>query len=79
MEDFTPGQPNLNSLKLRARKLLAGVPGVRGIGFSWDDAGNSILQIDLAPSTDLAAVERRLSPLDTSVRFRQIRGTVKGE
>jgi hypothetical protein len=77
MPSFSIAQPTPNSLKQRAKELLAGIPGIQGIGFGWDNSGNSILQIDLASNTDRAAIEQKLLPLDTSVRFRVVQGTIK--
>jgi hypothetical protein len=77
MPSSSIARPAPNSLKQRARDLLAGIHGIRGIGFGWDNSGNSVLQIDLATNTDRAVVEQRLRPLDTLVRFRVVEGTVK--
>jgi hypothetical protein len=77
MPSSSIARPAPNSLKKRARELLLGMSGIRGIGFGWDNSGNNILQIDLATNTDRAVVEQRLRPLDTLVRFRVVQGTVK--
>ncbi len=79
MPSSSVARPTPNSLKQRARELLAGMPGIRGIGFGWDNSRNNILQIDLLSNSDRAAIERRLRPLDTSLRFRVVQGTVKRE
>ena len=64
------------SLKDRAAALLAGVDGVRGIGFSWDDNGDQRLRVDIAPGTDRGYVEKRLKPLETEVAIREVSGRI---
>lgn len=67
------------TLKRRARELLEGIDGIRSIGFAWDVAGNQVLQIDLSPDTDRAAVKRQLDRLDADVKVREISGTIRGD
>jgi hypothetical protein len=75
MPDSYP-ESALSSLTRQAKELLSGIPGIRGVGVGWDGAGNRILQIDLTPDTDRAAVERRLDVLEAPVRFRNVSGTI---
>lgn len=77
MPNSSIAPPAPNSLKQRAKELLLGMPGIRGIGFGFDNSGRSVLQIDLATNTDRAVVEQRLRPLDTLVRFRVVQGTIR--
>ena len=72
-----PTRSNLSVLKQQARELLSGIPGIRGIGVGWDSAGNEVLNVDLDPRADAAAVERLLNPLDTTVHVRKVWGTIQ--
>jgi hypothetical protein len=70
---------NAGELKRKARDLLTGIQGVRSIGFSWDWAGNRVLQVDVSPESDRSRVRQCLDPLDTQVNVREVSGVVKGD
>jgi len=62
--------------KHEARRALAGLNGVGGIGIAWDSAGRQILRIDVAPGVDTRAVEQRLSALRVPYMIRTVSGVV---
>jgi hypothetical protein len=66
-----------DSLKERAKRLLYGVAGIGGIGIAWDRSGHEIVEVDIDPSTDKGAIERRLAVLGDDVRVRTVRGTLR--
>ena len=68
--------PAKNSIKEHVRELLAGLPGVRAVGFGWDLSGNQVLTVDVDAQTDSSVVERRLTDVKAPVKVRKVSGTV---
>lgn len=48
------------SAKGKIRKLLAGIPGINGIGIAWDDAGELCVRVNVRE--DVAQLDRQKIP-----------------
>lgn len=68
---------NVAIKKREAVQVLRKVDGVGGVGIGWDDAGHQVLQVEVAPGTDQALVQRHLEKLDVPFVLNTINGFAK--